>query len=75
MPEAEGDAAVPSGVEWLTDDDVAQLLHKVRVDQTELRRAAHRLDVQLPVVEQGPAGWIPACSTTPRSQPCGANER
>ena len=34
VAEADGDAAVPSGVEWLTDDDVAQLLREVRVDQT-----------------------------------------
>jgi serine/threonine-protein kinase HipA len=34
VPEAEVDAHVPSGVEWLTDDDVAHLLREVRVDRT-----------------------------------------
>lgn len=34
VPEAEDDVPVPSGVEWLADDDVAQLLREIRVDQT-----------------------------------------
>lgn len=34
VPEADVDAATPSGVEWLSDDDVAQLLREVRADQT-----------------------------------------
>lgn len=34
VPEAEVDALEPSGVEWLSEYDVAQLLREVRIDQT-----------------------------------------
>lgn len=34
VPEAEVEAVAPSGVEWLSEDDVAQLLREVRTDQT-----------------------------------------
>lgn len=34
VPEAEVDALEPSGVEWLSEDDVAQLLREVRRDHT-----------------------------------------
>jgi serine/threonine-protein kinase HipA len=34
VPEAEVDDVAPSGVEWLSEDDVAQLLREVRTDQT-----------------------------------------
>lgn len=34
VPEAEADAVAPSGVEWLSEADVALLLREVRTDQT-----------------------------------------
>ena len=34
VPADQAHAAVPSGIEWLTDSDVAALLQQVRVDQT-----------------------------------------